>query len=294
MYFKFCIIGTTASGKSDLAIKIAKEFGAVVLSLDSLSVYKEIDIASAKITKQEQEEVKHFGIDLVYPDEEFSVGEFIKEFKIADKYAKENGIPLIITGGSSFYLKAMLDGLAPKIEDIKTNLSNEEIYSLILEIDKDFAQKFSQNDTYRMQKWYSIYKTTNEIPTKFLKENTTLPAIKNLDIFEISWPKEILNERILKRTKKMIENNLLDEAKFLFEKYPHNTKSLKSIGLKECKQYFDKEIDKNELIELIFIHTRQLAKRQRTFNKNFQNKIIDDYKNLEIQIRNFCHKKLNS
>ena len=289
MFCEFALIGTTASGKSDLALKIAREFDGVILSLDSLSVYKEINIASAKPTALELESVKHFGINLIFPNEYFSVGEFIKEYQNAKSYAQNLQIPLIITGGSGFYLKAMMSGLAPKIGDIKCDLNLEQIYELILKIDPEFGSKFSKNDKFRLEKWYSIYKTTSEIPSKFLRENTAEPIISNLQIFEILWDKEVLRDRIKIRTAKMLENGLIDEAKYLFSKYGFETKSLNSIGLKECGEFLRGELGKNELYEQICTHTAQLAKRQRTFNKSqfLENKISQDLTNLENSIRNF-------
>lgn len=293
MFCEFALIGTTASGKSDLALKIAREFDGVILSLDSLSVYKEINIASAKPTALELESVKHFGINLIFPNEYFSVGEFIKEYEKAKSYAQNLQIPLIITGGSGFYLKAMMSGLAPKIGNTKNDLNLEQIYELILKIDPEFGSKFSKNDKFRLEKWYSIYKTTGEIPSKFLRENTAEPIISNLQIFEILWDREVLRDRIKIRTAKMLENGLIDEAKYLFDKYGFETKSLNSIGLKECGEFLRGELGKNDLYEQICTHTAQLAKRQRTFNKSqfLENKISQDLTNLENSIKEYLDTK---
>lgn len=281
MYSELAIIGTTASGKSDLAIKVAREFNAVILSLDSLCLYKEIDIASAKPNKDELELVSHFGIDLVMPDMDFCVGDFIDEYKKAKLYAQQNNSMLIITGGSGFYLKSMLSGLSPKIEPLKIEISDDEIWDLAVEIDKEFCAKFSKNDKFRLHKWYQIYTQTNEIPTQWLRLNTGEPMIKNLTIYELVWDKFELIERIKTRTKNMLENGLIDEARYLFGRYDSALKPLNSIGLKEAKDYLDGKINLNELNDLITIHTTQLAKRQRTFNKSF-NSIKIDARNLNL------------
>ena len=281
MYSELAIIGTTASGKSDLAIKVAREFNAVILSLDSLCLYKEIDIASAKPNKDELELVSHFGVDLVMPDMDFCVGDFIDEYKKAKLYAQQNNSMLIITGGSGFYLKSMLSGLSPKIEPLKIEISDDEIWNLAVEIDKEFCAKFSKNDKFRLHKWYQIYTQTNEIPTQWLRLNTGEPMIKNLTIYELVWDKFELIERIKTRTKNMLENGLIDEARYLFGRYDSALKPLNSIGLKEAKDYLDGKINLNELNDLITIHTTQLAKRQRTFNKSF-NSIKIDAKNLNL------------
>lgn len=281
MYSELAIIGTTASGKSDLAIKVAREFNAVILSLDSLCLYKEIDIASAKPNKDELELVSHFGVDLVMPDMDFCVGDFIDEYKKAKLYAQQNNSMLIITGGSGFYLKSMLSGLSPKIEPLKIEISDDEIWDLAVEIDKEFCAKFSKNDKFRLHKWYQIYTQTNEIPTQWLQLNTGEPMIKNLTIYELVWDKFELIERIKTRTKNMLENGLIDEARYLFGRYDSALKPLNSIGLKEAKEYLDGKINLNELNDLITIHTTQLAKRQRTFNKSF-NSIKIDARNLNL------------
>lgn len=281
MYSELAIIGTTASGKSDLAIKVAREFNAVILSLDSLCLYKEIDIASAKPNKDELELVSHFGVDLVMPDMDFCVGDFIDEYKKAKLYAQQNNSMLIITGGSGFYLKSMLSGLSPKIEPLKIKISDDEIWDLAVEIDKEFCAKFNKNDKFRLHKWYQIYTQTNEIPTQWLRLNTGEPMIKNLTIYELVWDKFELIERIKTRTKNMLENGLIDEARYLFGRYDSALKPLNSIGLKEAKEYLDGKINLNELNDLITIHTTQLAKRQRTFNKSF-NSIKIDARNLNL------------
>ncbi|MCR4942846.1 MAG: tRNA (adenosine(37)-N6)-dimethylallyltransferase MiaA [Campylobacter sp.] len=270
---QLAIIGTTASGKSALALELASKFDAVILSLDSLAIYKYIDIASAKPSKDELSRVKHFGIDVIEPNEDFSVGRFFEIYKNAKQFAQNR--PLIITGGSGFYLKAMLSGLSPDVPKCETP-SNDEIFALAKQIDEEFIQKVSQNDTYRLEKWYQIYKFCASKPSLWLRQNTSVPLIKELDIYEILWDKEILRERIKERTKQMLNAGLLDEAKWLFEHYGTEQKAFLSIGLKECAQFFRGDIkDENELFELISTHTAQLAKRQRTFNRSqFDKKLI--------------------
>ncbi|MCI6989772.1 MAG: tRNA (adenosine(37)-N6)-dimethylallyltransferase MiaA [Campylobacter sp.] len=285
MFDEFAIIGTTASGKSSLAIEIAKQMDAVILSLDSLCLYKEINIASAKPSQDELRLIRHFGIDLVYPNEEFNAGNFIKEYQKAKNFANKNSIPLIITGGSGFYLSVLVSGLAPKIPKQQIYPSNDEIWQLVIENDEIWGEKFSQNDEFRLHKWYDIFKFCGFAPSDFLRQNTSAPTITNLPIFEICWDKEILRKRIEKRTCEMIEMGILNEASKLFSKYDKNLKPFKSIGLKECKEYMDGYIkNRGELCDLITTHTAQLAKKQRTFNRSkFPNRVcgsLDEIENL--------------
>ncbi|MDO5045234.1 tRNA (adenosine(37)-N6)-dimethylallyltransferase MiaA [Campylobacter sp.] len=291
---ELAIIGPTASGKTELALKLAGEFNGVILSLDSLCVYKQIDIASAKPSEFEQNLAPHFGINLIYPDEHFDVGMFFKVYKEAKEFALRECKNLFITGGSGFYLKALMSGLTPKFDKVESGLSNAEIYEIILNNDSEFAAKFSQNDTYRLNRWFDIYSFLKNAGiaatvSGYLAQNTHEPIILNLDIFEIVWDREILRERIKTRTQNMLENGLLDEAKFLFEKYPSEPKPLKSIGLKECGEFLRGEIKtRAELEELICTHTAQLAKRQRTFNRSqFDKKFSASLKECETQIKRF-------
>ncbi|MFB1639926.1 MULTISPECIES: tRNA (adenosine(37)-N6)-dimethylallyltransferase MiaA [unclassified Campylobacter] len=287
MFFEIAIIGTTASGKTHLANLLAKNFDAVILSLDSLCVYKEINIASAKPSKEELENFHYFGINLISVNEHFNVDLFIKEYQKAKEFAKLKNLPLIITGGTGFYLKTMIDGLSQKIEEIKTDLSNDEIYSLICKIDPDF--KIEKNDTYRLRKWLSIYEITKEIPSIFLKQTRKQGILKNIEIYEIIWERNLLRDRIKIRTEKMLKNGLLEEAKELFSKFHHDAKALNCIGLKECKEYLNGKISLNELENLITTHTAQLAKRQRTFNKKFQSVSLNFNEAFEFLKQKFMH-----
>lgn len=295
MYKELAIIAPTASGKTDLSIKLASKLDAVILSLDSLSVYKDIDIASAKPTKDERGDIVHFGVDKVLPNETFDVIEFIKEYKIAKKYALENNKNLIIVGGTSFYLKSMIEGLSkvPTIsgetkERVKKELQNlENAYSYLMEKDENFMRTIDKNDTYRISKALELYIETNTIPSKFFEQNKPEPIIKNIDIYEIDTHVDILRERIKKRTKKMLQNGLIDEVLNLEKKYTREPNCMSSIGIKETLDYIDGKIDKKTLEELISIHTGQLAKRQRTFNKSqFKNINKDNLTNLYKMINN--------
>lgn len=268
---KIALLGTTASGKSDLAHKLAKSVNAVILSLDSMCIYKELNIINAKPDSKMLDEVKYFGINLISVKDDFNVALFFNEYQNALNYAKEHNQNLIITGGTGFYLKALLDGLSPKIDDINHDLSLDEIYDLMQKIDKNC--KINKNDKYRLNKWYSIYKTTNEIPSEWQKANTNKGMISEITIFDLLWDKDELNKRIVLRTKAMLKMGAISEVLELFKEYK-NLKALNSIGAKEIIQNHLGLIKDEDLCEMISIHTRQFAKRQRTFNKKFNAKTL--------------------
>ncbi|MDR1285538.1 MAG: tRNA (adenosine(37)-N6)-dimethylallyltransferase MiaA [Campylobacteraceae bacterium] len=272
---QIAIIGTTASGKSDLALNIAKQTNSIILSLDSLCVYKEIDIASAKPTREQMGDIKHFGIDVINPNESFNVTIFFDLYKIAKKEAKSKNVPLVIVGGTSFYLKAMLSGLSDKplvreenqkkITRVLRDIKNA--YKYLTQMDPAMSKKIEANDRYRIEKWYEVYFETGKIPSDFLQQTKKEPIIKSLPIFEIDTDKDILQQRIALRTKKMIKDGLVDEVARLEKKYTREPNCMKAIGIKEVIDYFDGLLSLKQMEEKIAINTSKLAKRQRTFNK---------------------------
>jgi len=268
---EIAILGPTASGKTSLSIELAKELNANILSLDSLSIYKEIDIASAKPTLKEREGVKHFGIDALHVDDDFNVIVFFELYKEAKKQSEKEGKNLIIVGGTGFYLKSMIDGVSykPEISDetktkVKKSLSSG--YALMSEFDEVYANAISQNDSYRIEKWLEIYFQTGVIPSQFFEQNQKEPIIKNLELFEIVIDKEVLRDRIALRTQMMLDDGLIDEVFYLEKKYTRAPNPMKAIGIIETLSYFDGDFNKDELKEKIITNTARLAKRQKTFN----------------------------
>jgi len=276
LYKELAIIAPTASGKTALSIKLAHKLDAIILSLDSLAVYKKIDIASAKPTVAERDGIVHFGIDCIYPDEVFDVIEFYEEYKKAKSYAKQNNKNLIIVGGTGFYLKSMIDGLSktPTISE-KTKLMVEEklqnleaLYQTLNNLDPEYMKKIASTDKYRIEKASQIYFETLLTPTEYFAQNKPEPLIDNINIFEITTDPQLLRERIKLRTKIMIEDGIIDEVIALEKEYTRAPNCMSSIGIVETLDYLDSKINKTELENLIAIHTAQLAKRQRTFNKS--------------------------
>ena len=272
----FAIIGPTASGKSDLAVKLAKELNSIILSADSLSVYRGIDIASAKPTKEEMAGIEHFGIDILNPDEKFDVTIFINEYKRALNRAKELNKGLIVVGGTSFYIKVLTSGISkmPKVtQDIRQKVANmlikkDEAFNFLKDIDLEYATKIGVGDSYRLEKALEIYFATNTSPTDYFTKNRPKPIANNLKIYEIAVDRDILRERVRKRTKKMLDMGLIDEVATLEHKYNKDIQPMNSIGVKEVLDYFNGEYNFKELEQKIITNTMRLAKRQVTFNKS--------------------------
>lgn len=271
---QLAIIGSTASGKSNLALMLAEECNAVILSIDSLSIYTDIDIASAKPSKDERARVQHFGIDVLMPDMTASVFTFIDEYHRASAYAQERHMNLIIVGGSSFYLKSMMDGLSPipiitdavREESALRLLELEQAHRFLTDIDPLTMSSIKNSDRYRIEKMLHLYLQTKTPPSKWFETHPPISVIEHCPILHIDIDRPYLRERISLRTELMIQNGLIDEVAQCEQLYGRAPNSMKAIGMIETLDYLDGKCSQKELLQLISTHTAQLAKRQQTFN----------------------------
>ncbi len=279
---QLAIIGPTASGKSNLAIKIAQKIDAYILSIDSLSIYKDINIVSAKPSQKELDTIRHFGIDMLYPHEYFSAEIFITLYKKVVQICQNDNKNLIIVGGTSFYLKSLIQGLSPlpcidaKVKSrVALQMRDlEKCYKFLLNRDSAYMQKIDINDSYRIEKALLIFEASGLTPSKWFENNPPLCMSEEIPIYNISVTRDVLRERIAKRTKKMLEDGLIDEVCSLEKNYSRLPNAMGSIGISEVLEYLDGNVSKEEMLELISIHTSQLAKRQQTFNKTQFNNLI--------------------
>jgi tRNA dimethylallyltransferase len=273
---ELAIVGATATGKSGLAHQFAEKNGGIIFSIDSLSIYREFDIISAKPSKRELSSVKYIGVDELNPDDKVSIINFIELYKTAKKEAEKSGVPLIIVGGSSFYLKSLLTGISAlpeptesiklKVDEMLENL--EDSYSYLLGVDRLYSEKIKPSDRYRIERGLVIYLSTGEKPSEYFLKNRPQPIIENLsEIYNIDAPRDELRKIIRVRTEKMIESGAIDEVDSIIKKYGSSIQPNRAIGVKEIIDFLNGEYDRDRLLELISIHTGQLAKRQQTFNR---------------------------
>ncbi|MEA3372155.1 MAG: tRNA (adenosine(37)-N6)-dimethylallyltransferase MiaA [Campylobacterota bacterium] len=270
------IIGPTASGKSDLALKLALEHNAYILSIDSLSIYKEIDIASAKPSADELALVRHFGINVLAPNEHFSVSTFIDCYHDARQSALQENKNLIIVGGTGFYLKSLLSGLSPlpaisdatKLKAASFMNDLPSAYSMLQIEDPEHMQSIAPTDVYRIEKMLLLYLESGMTPSAWFNAHPPEPIITDLPLFEIDVERSVLRGRIKTRTHKMVELGLIDEVAGLELHYGRSPNSMKAIGIIEVLEYLDGLSTKDEMIEKVITHTAQLAKRQQTFNRH--------------------------
>ncbi len=280
---QLALIGPTASGKTALSIQLATQMNAHILSLDSLSIYKEIDIVSAKPTQKEQGDIRHFGIDTIFPDENFDVTTFIKLYHEVHAQCLQEGKNLVIVGGTSFYLKMLIEGISvlPSFCDdthsrTKEKLQDvEDAHAFLQNLDGAYMKSIESKDSYRIEKALNIYFETGLTPSAYFALHPPVATIQEpLPIYQIVWDKALLRERISLRTKCMVNDGLIDEICVLEKKYGRIPNCMKSIGIKETLAYLDGIYDKKMLIEKITTNTARLAKRQTTFNNSqFKNVI---------------------
>ncbi len=288
---QLAIIGPTASGKTALSIKLAQKMNAYILSIDSLSIYKEIDIVSAKPPLEEREGIVHFGMDHLLPDEHFDVMTFISLYREVSQKALAEGKNLVIVGGTSFYLKMLLEGIStlpPISEETKQKAGSylhnlQETYCWLHGLDPEYMGKIASNDPYRIEKALHIYLESAMLPTDYFKAFPPEPVIKGtLPIYQIETEREALRGRISLRTEKMVEEGLIDEICMLEKKYGRAPNCMKAIGIKETLAYLDGIYDKKSMMEKISTNTARLAKRQRTFNNSqFDNVVKGSVEDLE-------------
>jgi len=287
---QLAIIGSTASGKTSLAINVAKKMNAYVLSLDSLSIYKEINIVSAKPTVEERDGIKHFGLDYLYPNENFDVNIFIRLYHEVVALCKDEKKHLVIVGGTSFYLKMLIEGISilptisekTKEEASKHLLNLEKTYHWLHTLDSQYMDNIASTDSYRIEKALHIYLETNLVPSIYFSKYPPKPTITSpLPIYQIVWDRAMLRERIALRTELMLNDGLIDEVCMLEKKYGRSPNSMKSIGIKETLAYLDGIYARKMLIEKITTNTARLAKRQSTFNNSqFENVVKGSVKEL--------------
>lgn len=280
-FTQLALIGSTASGKTSLSLKLAQHYNAHILSIDSLSVYKEIDIVSAKPTLEERGDIVHFGIDHISPNTPFDVTLFIKLYHEVYARCVQEGKNLIIVGGTSFYLKMLIGGIStlPTItQQTKYKTQNylqdlTQTHAWLSSLDPQTMQSIEVGDSYRIEKALNIYLQTQQTPSQYFAKNPPTPTISlPLPIYQIVWDRTLLRERIALRTKIMIKEGVIDEVCALEKKYTRSPNAMKAIGIKETLAFLDGIYDKKMLLEKITTNTARLAKRQNTFNHSqFQN-----------------------
>ena len=276
------ICGPTASGKTALSIEVAKKINGEIISCDSMQIYKDMNIGTAKPTKEEMGEIKHYLIDYVLPTERYSVAEYKKDAKKAIKEVIEKGKTPIIVGGTGLYVDSLIYEIEyPEIkfdEEYRKKLEKEveeegleKLYEKAKKIDPIAIQKISKTDKKRILRVLEIYHATGKTKTEQEIISRQKEPEYDYKVYGLLWDRQKLYDRINLRVDIMIEQGLIEEVKTILKKYSKFPTAMQGLGYKEVVQYLNKEITKEEMIEKIKQDTRRYAKRQMTwFRKNKQ------------------------
>lgn len=277
------IVGPTAVGKSKMAVLLAKKFDGEIISADSIQLYKDLNIGSAKVTKKEMEGVKHYGIDIALPITQLTAFDFVQNAKgWIQEISKKNKLPIIV-GGTALYVKALLENYnlgATRDEKLRENLK------------KEYKQKGLQHMAEKLKKTDSILadKTDLSNPIRVLRaleialsnsEKSKQESEFDYKLFALNVERELLYKRINFRVDQMFEEGLEGEVQNILAKYGENAPAFKAIGYKEFLPYFKKEISKDDLILQIKQHSRNYAKRQLTFIRGMSNVQFVDVQNFD-------------
>lgn len=265
----YVVVGPTGIGKTKLSIALAKYFNTEIISGDSVQVYKELNIGSAKVTDKEKEGIKHHLIDILEPTEDFSVALFQKLVRGKIKELENKALDPLIVGGTGLYIKSVLYDY--NFEDTKRDnsleekyqeLSNEELHVILQEKDFISSEKIHPNNRKRVLQAISR-SDSNKVSDNTRKDQ----KVYDFKIIGLTLQRDILYERINKRVDKMIQKGLIKEVKDLYDKGVKGN-SVSAIGYKELYAYFDKKNTLDEAIEKIKQKSRNLAKKQFTFFNN--------------------------
>lgn len=271
------IAGPTASGKSDVAVKLAKRLDGEIISVDSMQIYKDMNIGTAKITKSEMQGIPHYLIDIIPPNKPFSVSDFVAIAKSTINSIAERGKLPILVGGTGLYFESLIYpfelGGTKSDDNVKANLYEQlnkyganYLHQKLMEIDPIDAQKIHPNNTKRLIRALEIYELTGS--TKSNLANKTLQY--DLDMYVLERDRELLYNTIERRVYKMFENGLTDEVGSLLDKgITFDMQSMQGIGYKEFKGFFEGEVSVDDVISQIILNSRHYAKRQITWFKRY-------------------------
>lgn len=283
------VVGPTASGKTNIAVELAQELNGEIISADSRYVYEDFNIGCAKPTPKEQCNIPHHLIDIQNPQNQYTVGEYVKdaEIIIQDLFQKEK--TPIIAGGTGFYIQALLEGLdMPSVEpnmkyredlrQLEQEKGKEYLHEMLKKVDEKSAKKLHPNDTFRIIRALEVYKS--------LGKPMSEAAGKKKNKYDVIYiglnaqNRDYLYGRINKRVDIMLELGLVNEVQSLIKKYGKTLPLLKTLGYKEICEYLDNNLSLEEASELLKKNTRNFAKRQLTWfrkNKDINWFYIDEY-----------------
>ena len=301
------LLGPTGIGKSSLAIKLKDKYPIEIISVDSMMIYRDMNIGTDKPSEKILSSIKHHLVNIRNPNESYNVGQFYSDIRtIIKDIHSNNKIPLLV-GGSMMYFNSLFNGLSllPEkniierkfIDNLLKEYSCNELHFCLKNIDPSSYKNIDKNDMQRIQRALEVYMQTGKPITYFFNNNLKLSDEYDLLTLKlISKDRSLIHEKISMRTKNMFKNNLIDEVTHLIEKYSltRENQSMRSIGYRQVIDYLNDNVPLQDLENKCIYATRQLAKRQITWLKRFEDSIsIDmtekDSGNIDKAIDNHLH-----
>ena len=244
------ICGPTASGKTALSIELAKKINGEIVSCDSMQIYKDMNIGTAKPTEEEKEGIKHYLLDFISPDERYSVADYKKDAKKAIKEILNKGKIPIIVGGTGLYIDSLIyeiefqdiefdEEYRKKLEKEVEEKGLQELYERAKKIDPEAIKKISQNDKKRILRILEIYHSTGKNKTEQEKESRKKEIEYDYKVYALNWDREKLYDRINKRVDIMMEQGLIEEVKNIYNKYDKFPTAMQGLGYKEVVEYLE-------------------------------------------------------
>ena len=290
------ICGPTASGKTGLSIELAKKINGEIVSCDSMQIYKEMNIGTAKVTKEEMQGINHYLIDFVSPEERYSVADYKKDAKNAIKKIIEKGKVPIVVGGTGLYIDSLIYEIDYQNIEFDQNYRKsleqrvsveglEKLYQEAKKIDPLAIKKISPNDEKRILRILEIYHATGKTKTEQeIESRKKLPEYEYL-VYALKWDREELYERINQRVEQMLKQGLIEEVKTILENHKKFPTAMQALGYKEVVEYLEGKTSKEEMCDKVKMETRRYAKRQMTwFRKNKQTIWLDGQADLQNNI----------
>ena len=271
--------GPTASGKTALSIELAKKINGEIISADSMQIYKEMDIGTAKPDEEEKQGIKHYMMDFVKPDERYSVADYKKAAKEAIREILNKGKTPIVVGGTGLYIDSLIYEIEfleletdlkyrNELEEIVKKEGLDKLYEKAKKIDENAMEKISPNDKKRRLRFLEIYNQTGKTKTELDLESRKEPEY-DYKMFALQMDRSLLYDRINKRVDIMIQKGLIEEVENVYKKYKEFPTAMQALGYKEVVEYLEKKVTKEEMIDKIKQESRRYAKRQITwFRKN--------------------------
>lgn len=291
------ICGPTASGKTSLSIELAKKINGEIVSADSMQIYDEMSIGTAKPDEEEMQGIIHYLVGNIPPTRRYSVSDYKSDaIQAINKIVHKGKMPVVV-GGTGLYVNSLIYGIdypeietdleyRAELEKIANEKGLEYLYDKAKEIDKDAMKNISINDKKRIIRVLEIYKETGKTKTEIELDSRKNGVPYDYRVFAINMPREILYDRINRRVDIMIEKGLIEEVEHLYKKYGEQLcTSAQGIGYKEVIDYLKGKYTKEEMIDKIKMETRRYAKRQLTWFRKIPNIIwIDGLNDLQNNV----------